>query len=114
MTSDDRVIDDISKKIDRERILIQGTRALRNSTTNVSVQQKCDTNIHESEKNIEYLQERMKQLQIRKRSSVSAEASNNPQSNATSPYNTTSANSTKNALPSMFLLLLSDPDDLLY
>lgn len=72
--ADDRVIDDISRKIERERVLIQGARTLRNSTSNALVQQKCDTNIHEGLKNIEYLEERLKQLRVRKRNSLALES----------------------------------------
>lgn len=71
---DERVIQDISRKIDRERVLIQGAKALRSSTSNQSVQQKCDTNIREAQKNIEYLEERMRQLQVRKRNSVTTDS----------------------------------------
>lgn len=74
---DDRVILDITRKIDRERYLIQGARSLRSSTSNSLVQQKCDTNIREAQKNIEYLEERLKQLHIRKRNSISADPSTN-------------------------------------
>ena len=68
----DPVLQDISRKIDREKVLIQGAIALRNSTENSVVQQKCDTNIRESKKNIEYLEDRMRQLQVRKRNSIDA------------------------------------------
>jgi hypothetical protein len=66
----DPVLQDIARKIDREKVLIQGAIALRNSTENFVVQQKCDTNIRESKKNIEYLEDRMRQLQVRKRNSI--------------------------------------------
>lgn len=124
-TQDDRVIEDISRKIDREKVLIQGARALRNSTSNALVQQKCDTNIHEGQKNIEYLQERLKQLQIRKRISVSGESTgsglaSSANSSSTlpgstiSPFNssfTSHSNSTQNGvLPSMCQINFSGVD----
>lgn len=68
---DDRVIQDIHKKIGREKGIVQGAISLKSSTSNVSVQQKCDSNIREAQKNIEYLEERLRQLEIRKRNSVS-------------------------------------------
>lgn len=80
---DDRVQQDIARKIDREKVLIQGAKALRNSTTNALVQQKCDTNIRESQKNIEYLEERLRQLQIRKRNSASLDSSSGSYSSST-------------------------------
>lgn len=71
-SQDDRVIQDIHKKIGREKGIVQGAISLKSSTSNVSVQQKCDSNIREAQKNIEYLEERLRQLEIRKRNSVSS------------------------------------------
>lgn len=91
LSQDDRVIQDIQKKILREKGIAQGAISLKKSTRNVSVQQKCDTNIREAQKNIEYLEERLQQLHIRKRNSVIAQNSNtSPDLNSTSPF---SANS---------------------
>ena len=90
----DRVLHDIARKIDREKVLIQGAKALRNSTPNPVVQQKCDTNIRESQKNIEYLEERLRQLQIRKRNSISADSSAGPYG---SPTNTSANTPGSNA-----------------
>lgn len=102
MTSDDRVIEDISRKIDRERVIIAGVRKMRNSTSNALVQQKCDSNIHESEKNIEYLEERLRQLQVRKRNSLSEGSTSSPSAsisqNSVDPRSPYSSNST---LPGM-------------
>lgn len=98
MTSDDRVIEDISRKIDREKIIIAGVRKMRNSTSNTLVQQKCDSNIHESEKNIEYLEERLRQLQVRKRNSLSEGSTSSPSAimpqNSVDPRSPYSSNST--------------------
>lgn len=86
-SQDDRVIQDIQKKILREKGIAQGATALKKSTSNISVQQKCDTNIREAQKNIEYLEERLRQLHIRKRNSVIA------QNSSTSPDPSVSASS---------------------
>lgn len=98
VSQDDRVIQDIQKKIVREKGIAQGALAMKNSTKNVSVQQKCDTSIREAQKNIEYLEQRLQQLHIRKRNSVIAQGSNtspdlnspnslnNPYSSEVSPY----------------------------
>ncbi|ODQ63758.1 kinase-like protein, partial [Nadsonia fulvescens var. elongata DSM 6958] len=66
----DRVIQDVHKKIEREKAIIQGAKAVRQKTDNTVVQQKCDANIREAQKNIEYLEATMKQLQLRKHNST--------------------------------------------
>lgn len=57
------VIDDIYRKIERERSLITGATAMRNNTSNADVKSRCDSNIRESRKNIEYLEKTLKELQ---------------------------------------------------
>ncbi|KAK9457255.1 hypothetical protein V1511DRAFT_508698 [Dipodascopsis uninucleata] len=75
MASNDRVINDIYKKIERERSLIQGAKAMSQNTTNKDVKRRCESNIHESLKNIEYLEKALHNLQL-KRSSVIATSEN--------------------------------------
>lgn len=109
MSSDDRVIEDISRKIDREKVLIQGAKALRSSTTNILVQQKCDTNIHEGLKNIQYLEERLSQLQIRKRNSLIGDLNGSSyQNNAdfSNPYNAQSVGGFSENKPGMFMVIV--------
>jgi hypothetical protein len=64
-TPDERVLNDVYRKIEREKVIIQGARSVRASTTNAAVQEKCDMNIREAEKNIAYLEETMRQLKMR-------------------------------------------------
>lgn len=86
LSQDDRVIQDIQKKINRERGIAQGATALKSSTSNPSVQQKCDANIREAQKNIEYLEERLRQLQIRKRNSIIAAGNPSDPNSPSSSY----------------------------
>lgn len=64
---------DINRKLDRERYLIQGALSLKKSTSNPLVQQKCDTSIREAQKNIDYLEESLRHLHIRKRNSITGD-----------------------------------------
>ena len=68
---DTDVIQDIHRKIERERILIQGAQAMGQSTGNAGVQQRIQTTIRESQKNISYLEERMRELQLKRMASFS-------------------------------------------
>lgn len=99
LSQDDRVIQDIQKKIIREKGIAQGATALKKSTSNISVQQKCDANIREAQKNIEYLEERLQQLHIRKRNSIIAQGSTtssdtNPSNSLANPHSSTGTLST--------------------
>lgn len=56
---------DIIKKIDRERKIIQGAQQLRSKTSNSLVIQKCVENIREAQQNIEYLEDSLKKLTLK-------------------------------------------------
>lgn len=58
------VEDDIQKKIERERNIIQGAKNLKKKTNNEMVIQKCNTNIREAQQNIKYLEETLKKFQL--------------------------------------------------
>lgn len=73
---------DILKKIDREKKLAEGASNVRKKTNNPSVIQKCNTQVREAQKNIEYLESILKKLQI---SNTTTENGNN--------LNTSNANS---------------------
>src|SRR5271170_6550776 len=60
-------ITDIRKKIDRERIIINGARSMFSQTDNPAVQNRLKSSIHESERNINYLTERLKELELKAR-----------------------------------------------
>ncbi|KAI9871591.1 MAG: Serine/threonine kinase, partial [Pleopsidium flavum] len=56
----------VYKKIEREKTLINGASALRQQTDNPTVQQRADSQIREGRKNIKYLEDRMRELQMRR------------------------------------------------
>ena len=65
-------ISDIIKKIERERILINGARSMYSQTDNPSVQNRLRSSIHEYERNISYLSERLKELELKARNDLSS------------------------------------------
>lgn len=61
----DDLIGQVFHKIEREKALINGANAMRQSS-NPQVQQSLDAQIREARKNIGYLEERMRELQMRR------------------------------------------------
>ena len=57
---------DIYRKIEREKQFITSARSMRQATDNPVMQQRVDTQIRESQRNLSYLEERMSELQVRK------------------------------------------------
>lgn len=60
----DKVLDDIRTKIDREFKLIQGFQAVKRSSSNQEVIQRCNNQIRETQTNIDYLKDTLKKLLI--------------------------------------------------
>ena len=65
MADDDKLIAEVYRKIDRERALITAATNMRQSTNNPVVQGRVDSNIRDSRKNIAYLEEQLKVVQLR-------------------------------------------------
>jgi hypothetical protein len=63
---DDELIAKVYKKIQRERALINAASNMRQSTDNPQVQQSLDSSIRDGRKNIAYLEEKMRELQMRR------------------------------------------------
>ncbi|KAJ5677984.1 uncharacterized protein N7477_003617 [Penicillium maclennaniae] len=61
----DEVIASVYRKIEREKALIAAASNMRQSTDNPLVQQRVDANIRDGRKNIAYLEEKMRELQVR-------------------------------------------------
>lgn len=61
----DKLLQDVYRKIEREKILMNGARAMRSSTDNAAVQQRLDSQIREFQRNLSYLEERYNELQNR-------------------------------------------------
>lgn len=66
MSNNEEVLTDIRAKIDRETKLIQGFQALKKKTTNSEVIQRCNTQIRETQTNIDFLQETLAKVSLHK------------------------------------------------
>jgi hypothetical protein len=66
MNNDNEALSAVYKKIEREKALINAANAMRQQTTNESVKSKLDTQVREGRRNIQYLEEKMRELQMRK------------------------------------------------
>ncbi|KAG2735346.1 hypothetical protein G9P44_001560 [Scheffersomyces stipitis] len=66
MSKSEEVLSDIRGKIERERNLISGFQALKKNTTNAEVIQRCNTQIRETQSNINYLEETLAKLTLQK------------------------------------------------
>ena len=62
----DELIASVYHKIEREKALIHAATNMRHSTDNPLVQQRVDSNIRDGRRNIAYLEEKMKELQLRR------------------------------------------------
>ncbi len=66
MNNDDDALSSVYKKIERERALLNAAGQMRSQTNNETVRARIDTQIREGRRNIQYLEERMQELQMRK------------------------------------------------
>lgn len=65
MASDqDTLMAEIYRKIDRERALMHAASTMQRATNNTTVQARADTSIRDARKNIEYLEGRLRTLQL--------------------------------------------------
>ncbi|TPX14053.1 uncharacterized protein E0L32_000447 [Thyridium curvatum] len=65
MNEDERLMD-IYKKIEREKSLIQAANLMRQQTNNDTVRSKLDTQMREGRRNLEFFEEKLNELQMRK------------------------------------------------
>ncbi|KAK3352240.1 hypothetical protein B0T25DRAFT_590222 [Lasiosphaeria hispida] len=66
MNNDEEKIQDISKKIEREKALINAANLMRQQTNNEAVRSKLDTQMREGRRNLEFFEERLRELQMRR------------------------------------------------
>ena len=74
MNADD-LINQVYRKIEREKVLINAANNMRQNS-NPQVQQSLDSQIRESRKGIDYLEERMRELQVRRMEAMAGPGSN--------------------------------------
>ena len=63
--SDNDALSSVYKKIERERALLNAANQMRQQTQNETVKARLDTQMREGRRNIQYLEERMRELQMR-------------------------------------------------
>ncbi len=61
----DQLMQDVYRKIEREKTLIKGARQMKGSTDNSAVRERLDSQIRESERNLGYLTEKYRELEGR-------------------------------------------------
>lgn len=64
MSKNEEVLDDIRAKIEREQKLVLGFQAMKRKTKNADVIQRCNTQIRETQSNIEFLQETLEKVRL--------------------------------------------------
>lgn len=65
MNTDEEALSAVYKKIEREKALINAANAMRQQTQNEQVRSKLDTQMREGRRNIQFFEEKMRELQIR-------------------------------------------------
>lgn len=65
MNEDER-IQDIHKKIEREKALINAANAMRSQTNNEAVRSRLDTQIRDGRRNMQFFEEKLNELQMRR------------------------------------------------
>ena len=76
--NDDELINQVYRKIEREKVIINAANAMRQSS-NPQVQASLDSQVREARKGIEYLEERMRELQMRRMESMGGGVPGGPQ-----------------------------------
>lgn len=66
MSETDKLMADVFRKIEREKALIHAASQMIQSTNNTNVQARADSQIRDGRKNIAYLEEKMRELQLRR------------------------------------------------
>ena len=65
MSSNDDVVKEVLRKIEREKTLVNAAMAMRQQTNNEVVRARLDTQMREGRRNVEYLESRLHELQMR-------------------------------------------------
>lgn len=76
--NDEELINQVYRKIEREKVIINAANAMRQSS-NPQVQQSLDSQVREARKGIDYLEERMRELQMRRMEAMGSGGNGGPQ-----------------------------------
>lgn len=66
MSEDEKKIQDIYKKIEREKNIINAANAMRSQTTNEAVRSRLDTQLRDGRRNLQFFEETLRGIQMRK------------------------------------------------
>lgn len=64
--NEDQKILDITRKIEREKALLSAANVMRQQTNNEVVRSKLDTQMREGRRNVEFFEQRLRELQMRR------------------------------------------------
>ena len=103
MNNDDDALSSVYKKIERERALLNAANQMRQQTQNETVRARIDTQMREGRRNIQYLEDRMRELQARKMGQGMESMSLGPGNSAgpNRPYNSGGLPSDKDGPPAL-------------
>lgn len=82
MNNDDEALSSAYKKLEREKALMNAANAMRLQTNNETVKSRLDAQMREGRRNIQYLEDTLRQLQIRKMNNSMDSMSLQPGENA--------------------------------
>ncbi|KAK2608651.1 Serine/threonine kinase [Conoideocrella luteorostrata] len=66
MSEDEKKIQDIYKKIEREKNIINAAQAMRAQTTNEAVRSRLDTQLRDGRRNLQFFEEKLQDIRMRK------------------------------------------------
>ena len=90
--NDDELISQVYRKIEREKVLMNAAKAMHHSSDNPQVKASLESQISQMEQGIEYLEERLRELQTRIMDAQGSDSNGRPTPPAhgiTSPRSTT-------------------------
>ncbi|GAB0132450.1 Serine/threonine kinase [Epichloe bromicola] len=65
MSEDEKKLQDIFKKIEREKNIINAAQAMRSQTTNEAVRSRLDTQLRDGRRNLQFFEEKLRDIQVR-------------------------------------------------
>lgn len=64
--NDDQAIQDLQRKIERERVIINGANQMRQATNNAQVTSRAESQIRDARRNMEYFEQTLQDLRRRR------------------------------------------------
>jgi classical protein kinase C len=64
--NEEEAIQDISRKIEREKALINAAQAMRSQTNNEAVRSRLDSQMRDGQRNLQFFKEKLQEIQLRR------------------------------------------------